>query len=155
DFGRRLLERLLAPRANGDVDAFLRQRAGDAFADACAAARDQRGLALELKVHVGLLVRFVLVGSAQADLCALRKSSPLRAFRMGGSAMKTSLACEQNASRDIARPQAAESSHRISAVHDRLRRVAHRLDVVAGLEEGDDAAGTTLEALIAPGKRAD
>src|SRR5215470_9542838 len=67
----------------------------------------------------------------------------------------TSLACTQNASRDIARPQAAESSPRFSAVHDRLRRVAYRLDVVVGLEEGDDAAWTTLEALIAPGKRPD
>src|SRR5262252_115948 len=74
---------------------------------------------------------------------------------MRRSAMQTSLACAQNASRDIARPQAAESSRRFSAVHDRLRGVAHRLDVVAGLEEGDDAAGTTLEALIAPGKRPD
>src|SRR5262245_58741031 len=73
DLGRRLLERLLAPRADGNVDAFLRQRAGDAFADARAAARDQRSLAVKLKVHVGLLVRSAPEGSAQADLCASQR----------------------------------------------------------------------------------
>src|SRR5262249_60027568 len=57
DLGRRLLERLFAPRADRDVDAFPRKRAGNAFADADAAAGHQCGLAVELKVHVGLLVR--------------------------------------------------------------------------------------------------
>src|SRR5215475_13506144 len=82
------------PGANGDIDSFFRQRAGDAFADARAAARDQRGLALELKVHVGLLVRFALVGSAQADLCASQrpasaaeKSSASAAFTVAGSSL--------------------------------------------------------------------
>src|SRR5262245_8009167 len=41
------------------------------------------------------------------------------------------------------------------SVHDRLRRVAHRFEWIAGLGEGDDTAGTTFEALIAPGKRPD
>ena len=40
-------ERLLAARADGDVDALLRQRQGDAFADAFAAAGHQRRLAVE------------------------------------------------------------------------------------------------------------
>ena len=44
-------ERLLAPRADRDVDAFLGERERDALADAFAAAGDQRGLALELEVH--------------------------------------------------------------------------------------------------------
>src|SRR6476661_8035305 len=46
---------LAAPRADHHVDALLRQRAGNAFADPFAATRDQRGLAVELEVHVGLL----------------------------------------------------------------------------------------------------
>src|SRR5262249_61396341 len=39
--------------------------------------------------------------------------------------------------------------------HDRLRCVADRLDVIAGIEKGDDAAGTSFQALIAPGECAD
>src|SRR5262245_63692515 len=42
-----------------------------------------------------------------------------------------------------------------SRTHDRLRGVADRLHAVAGVEEGDDAAGAALEALVAPGERAD
>src|SRR5262245_57405573 len=83
----------------------------------------------------------------------MRKYSSCRAILNAPERDVTSFAYEQNASRDIARPQAAENSHRILAVHDRLRRVAHRFDVIAGLEEGDDTAGTTFESLIAPGKR--
>src|SRR5882672_9339491 len=45
--------------------------------------------------------------------------------------------------------------YRESPAHDRLRRVAHALDIVAGVEEGDDAAGAALEPLVAPGERAD
>src|SRR5207253_2241253 len=37
----------------------------------------------------------------------------------------------------------------------RLGRVADRLDVLAGVEEGNDAAGTAFETLITPGKGAD
>ena len=55
DLGRRLLERLLAARADRDIDAFLRQHERDALADALAAAGHQRGLALKLKVHRTLL----------------------------------------------------------------------------------------------------
>src|SRR5947209_2107133 len=51
NFCRRGLERLLAPRADRDVDAFLRQHPCDALADAFATAGDERGLALELEVH--------------------------------------------------------------------------------------------------------
>src|SRR5262249_51491149 len=94
DLGRCLLERLLAPRADGNIDAFLRQRAGDAFADTGAAARDQRGLAVKLEVHVGLLVRSAPEGSAQADLCASQrpasaaeKSSASAAFTTAGSSL--------------------------------------------------------------------
>ena len=46
---------VLAARADRDVDAFFRQQPRDAFADALAAAGDERGLALELKIHVGSL----------------------------------------------------------------------------------------------------
>ena len=42
-----------------------------------------------------------------------------------------------------------------SARHDRLRCVADRFDVIAGIEKGDDAAGAALEPLVAPGERAD
>src|SRR5262249_46343693 len=42
-----------------------------------------------------------------------------------------------------------------SAREDRLGGVADRLDVVAGVEEGDDAAGAALEPVEAPGERAD
>src|SRR5262249_32166518 len=73
ELGGRLPERLLAPRADGDIAAFPRQRAGDAFADARAAARDQRGLAVKLEVHVALLVRSAPEGSAQAGLCASQR----------------------------------------------------------------------------------
>src|SRR5499426_1516977 len=94
DLGRRLFERLLAPRADGDIDAFSRQGAGDAFADARAAAGDQRRLALEFKVHVDLLVRSAPQGSAQADLCASQRpasaaanSSASAAFTVAGSSL--------------------------------------------------------------------
>ena len=49
------LERLLATCADGDVDAFLRQRQRDALADAFAAARHQSRLALQFEVHSVLL----------------------------------------------------------------------------------------------------
>src|SRR6266508_3704480 len=39
--------------------------------------------------------------------------------------------------------------------HDRLRGVADRLDIVAGIEERDDAARTAFEALVTPRERAD
>ena len=51
DFVRRGFERFLAPGADRDIDAFLGERAGDALANAFAAAGHQRGLALELEVH--------------------------------------------------------------------------------------------------------
>src|SRR5712691_1581228 len=54
DLGCSCLEWLLAARADRDIDAFARERARDALADAFAAAGHQRGLALELKVHLGL-----------------------------------------------------------------------------------------------------
>ena len=57
DLGRRLLERLLASRADRNVDAFPCKRASNAFADADAAAGHQRRFAVELKVHVCLLIR--------------------------------------------------------------------------------------------------
>src|SRR6516165_1624649 len=41
------------------------------------------------------------------------------------------------------------------SAHDRLGGVAHGFDVLAGIEEGDDAAGTAFEALITPGEGAD
>ena len=53
DFLRRLLERLLAARADRYVAAFARQRCGDPLADAFAAAGDARDLALQLQVHRG------------------------------------------------------------------------------------------------------
>src|SRR5262245_39455801 len=43
----------------------------------------------------------------------------------------------------------------LSCIHDRPGGVADRLHVFAGVEEGDDAAGAALEALVAPGERAD
>src|SRR5262249_18546380 len=49
DLGRRLLQHILAPGADRDVDAFLGERAGNAFADALAAAGHQRGLAVKLQ----------------------------------------------------------------------------------------------------------
>src|SRR6185437_11983822 len=44
-------EWLLAARTDGDIDAFARQRQRNTFADAFAAAGDQRGLDLEFEVH--------------------------------------------------------------------------------------------------------
>src|SRR5262249_57290635 len=41
------------------------------------------------------------------------------------------------------------------ARHERPGRIADRFDVVARIEEGDDAAGTSFEALVAPRERAD
>src|SRR5262249_44465601 len=80
-------------------------------------------------------------------------------FAIGSSecaAAQSNFGCvATKASQDISRPQAAKISPRISDVHDRLRRVAHGFDAVAGIEEGNDAAGATFEALIAPGKRSD
>src|SRR5262249_46543401 len=51
DLCRGGLELVLAARAYGNVDAFTRQRSGDAFADALATAGHERRLAFELKVH--------------------------------------------------------------------------------------------------------
>ena len=48
-------QRLLAARADGDIDAFLGQRYRDAFADAFAAAGHQRRLAVKLEIHCFLL----------------------------------------------------------------------------------------------------
>ena len=48
---RRGLERLLAARADRDIDAFLGQQKRIALADAFAAAGHQRGLAFEFQVH--------------------------------------------------------------------------------------------------------
>ena len=45
------LEHVLSARADRDVGALAREHAGDALADAGAAARDQRYLAVELQVH--------------------------------------------------------------------------------------------------------
>src|SRR5262249_47469517 len=108
DLGRRLFERLLSPRADGDIAALSRPGAGetlsrarasargggDAFAVAAAAAGDQRRLALEFKVHVDLLVRSAPQGSAQADLCASQRpasaaanSSASAAFTVAGSSL--------------------------------------------------------------------
>src|SRR5262249_28650593 len=42
-----------------------------------------------------------------------------------------------------------------SARHDRFRGVADRLDIIAGIQESDDAAGTGFQPLITPGERAD
>src|SRR5216684_2925011 len=39
--------------------------------------------------------------------------------------------------------------------HDRLRRIADRLDILAAIQERDDAARTAFEALVAPWERAD
>src|SRR5260221_242038 len=85
---------LAAPGAICDVDAFARKRAGNAFADAGAATGHQRGLAVELKVHVGLLVRSYLGSAAHADLCASQrpasaaeKSSASAAFTAAGSSL--------------------------------------------------------------------
>src|SRR4029078_3407710 len=54
DFAGRGFKRLLAPRANRDVDAFFRQGQRDPLTDAFAAASDQRSLAFELEVHRSL-----------------------------------------------------------------------------------------------------
>ena len=58
DLGGRRFQHVLAPRADRDVDAFLGERERDALADALAAAGHQRGLALKLKVHLGLLLSY-------------------------------------------------------------------------------------------------
>jgi hypothetical protein len=52
DFACGGFEHILSPRADRDVDAFLGKRQRDALADALAAAGDERGLALQLQVHV-------------------------------------------------------------------------------------------------------
>src|SRR5919197_1488885 len=51
DLLRRVVERLLAPRADRDVAAFARERSSDALTNAFTAAGDARDLALELQVH--------------------------------------------------------------------------------------------------------
>ena len=51
DLGGGGFQHVLAPRADRDIDALLRQSERDALADALAAAGDERGLALKLKVH--------------------------------------------------------------------------------------------------------
>src|SRR5215472_15347703 len=45
--------------------------------------------------------------------------------------------------------------YRRASTKNRLGGVANRLDVLAGIEEGDDPAGTALEPLVAPGERTD
>ena len=56
DFLGRGFERLHAPRADRDVDAFLGERERDALADAFTAAGDQRGFAFELEIHRRILL---------------------------------------------------------------------------------------------------
>src|SRR5262245_66509615 len=43
----------------------------------------------------------------------------------------------------------------ISACRDRLRRIADGFDIIACIEESDNAARTSFQALITPGERAD
>src|SRR5262249_51236812 len=88
DLGRGLLERLLAACADGDIHAFFRERESNAFADPFAAAGDQRRLAIELKVHVGLL------SSGHAGRCASQRpasaaanNSASAAFTAAGSSL--------------------------------------------------------------------
>ena len=75
------LERLLAARADGDVDAFLGQRQRDALADAFAAAGDQRGLAFELEVHRNAPFE-ILYG-----LCASQRPASAAANRSASAAL--------------------------------------------------------------------
>src|SRR5262245_9951550 len=68
DFAGSRVQRLLAPCANSDIDAFLRQSQRNPLPDAFAAASDQRGLALELEVHRSLPVFSVACARASGLL---------------------------------------------------------------------------------------
>ena len=102
DLGGGGFQHVLAARADRDIDALLGEREGDALADALAAAGDERGLAVELQVHVSLLCR------------------------------STGLSAQ-----------------------DGFGGVADGFDILAGIEEGDDAARAAFEALVAPREGAD
>ena len=89
DFLRGGLERLLAARADGDVDAFLGQRQRDALADAFAAAGDQRGLAFELEVHRDPPEFISVCAPASGRLRPTANSSASAALNAAGSSVGT------------------------------------------------------------------
>src|SRR5262249_39590667 len=85
DLGGGRLERLLAPGADRDVDAFLRQRPRKCPSPAPAAAGHQRGLAFELQVHVDLLVTLQRIGN-HAGLCAIQRPASAAENRSASAA---------------------------------------------------------------------
>ena len=145
-------ERLLAARADGDVNAFLRQRQCNALADALAAAGHQRRLALKFQVHRWFLpgVPLLITGPDPAGPAAAvsRQDARLRpACRMSrlsrsgvigssvtalGAPSASSIAAASAAPTALAPPSPApfqsqriERARRVLADHD-LRPAASR-----------------------------